>query len=123
MRGWPVPKLDFAQRDVLMWAAIGLAGLVGIYLVVKVVLPQLTKALGNAGAGVANSVANAPATVAHAAIGGADSLIAEFTTPFADWWKGLDTAAPTPKNAGQIVASTNSDMGGVNFGATDGATW
>lgn len=129
----PKAKLSFAQHDVLMWAAIGAAGLVAIYLVVKVVIPQLTKAVGNAAAGVANSVAQAPASIAHAAIGGADSFISEFTTPFSAWWKGLDTSAPAPKNAGALVTSgqtyypastgTNQDMGGQNFGAIDGALW
>lgn len=113
-------KLDFAQHDALMWAAIAAAGLVAVYLVVKVVIPQLTNAAGNAASGVVNSVANAPATVAGAAIKGADNLISEFTTPFADWWAGLDAPTPTPVNAGQIA---NADMGGANFGAIDGATW
>lgn len=117
------PKLDFAQKDVLMWAAIGVAGLVAVYVVIKVVIPQLTKALGNAGAGVANSVANAPATLVHAAIGGANNLVSEVTTPFTDWWAGLDSSTPAPLNAGQIATSTNSDMGGKNFGVLDGATW
>lgn len=117
------PKLDFAQHDVLMWGAIGLAGVVAVYLVIKVVIPQLTKAAGDAAAGVASSVANIPAGIAHAAITGTDNLISEFTTPFANWWAGLDAPTPTPVNAGQLASVTNSDLGGANFGAIDGATW
>lgn len=130
MRSVPVSGM---QKDVLVWGGLGMAAVALVYVVIKYALPALTKAVASASTGVVNSVANAPATVAHAAIGGADSLISEFTTPFSDWWKGLDTTAPAPTNAGNLVSSgstyypastgTTTNAGGQDFGVIDGALW
>jgi hypothetical protein len=111
------PKLDFAQHDAMMWLAIGAAGLVAVYLVIKVVIPQLTKAAGSAAQGVADSVANAPAGIINAVNQGGDNLWAAITRSTADK-TGQTPAAIAAANAG-----ANMDMGGTNFGAVDGATW
>lgn len=128
MRGWPVRSLPVSgvQKNVLVWGGMGLAAVALVYVVVKYVIPKITGA-------AATTVANIPAQLFHAASDGADNLISEVTTPFSAWWKGLDTTAPAPINAGNLVNSgstyyptstgTNAAMGGQNFGVVDGALW
>jgi hypothetical protein len=126
-------KVGPVQQEVILWGALGLVGVALVYIVVKRVIPAIGRAGADAAKSAGQAVANIPAGVAHAAITGADNLVSEFTTPFSAWWKSLDTSAPAPINAGNLVASgatyyptstgTNADMGGQNFGLVDGALW